>query len=112
LARSYTEQSLSVIASVLLDDKARHADRLTAAELLLCRGHGRPAVEVTERDQLTDLLAIVGLLLKLEQGRVMVRLKAVPPERLQRMTPAELIALFASAEQDSDVPALPPPENP
>lgn len=61
LARKYTEEAIRVVASVLKDPEAKHADRLKAAEILLERGHGRAHQSVdfeAEANTLVGLLAL------------------------------------------------------
>jgi hypothetical protein len=46
LANEYTERALKVLVEVMEDPEAPHAARVAAADKVLDRGHGRPAIMV------------------------------------------------------------------
>jgi uncharacterized protein (DUF885 family) len=46
IASEYTEEALGVLVEVMRDHDAPHAVRVSAADKLLDRGHGRPAVTI------------------------------------------------------------------
>lgn len=46
MAGEYTERALNVLAQVMEDPEAPHAARVTAADKVLDRGHGRAAIMV------------------------------------------------------------------
>jgi hypothetical protein len=48
LARQHTEAAIGTLAEIMLDAKAPHSARLSAAEALLSRGWGRPAQPMVE----------------------------------------------------------------
>lgn len=43
LARAHTEKAIETIAEVMVDPFAENKDRLKAADIILDRGHGKPA---------------------------------------------------------------------
>ena len=51
--RKLSPKALKVLKSILLDDEARQADRIKAAEIILDRGYGKPpqAVSVSPGDE-------------------------------------------------------------
>jgi uncharacterized protein (DUF885 family) len=46
LANEYTERALTVLVSVMEDETAPHAARVAAADKILDRGHGKPAITI------------------------------------------------------------------
>jgi hypothetical protein len=46
MANEYTERALNVLVQVMEDPEAPHAARVAAADKVLDRGHGRPAMMV------------------------------------------------------------------
>lgn len=46
MANEYTERALKVLVQVMEDPEAPHAARVAAADKVLDRGHGRPAIMV------------------------------------------------------------------
>lgn len=48
LSRGYAANCITVLAEIMNDSTARHRDRLQAAEILLNRAHGKPAVVAQE----------------------------------------------------------------
>jgi hypothetical protein len=58
-ARQYDKKALQVIASILMDENQPASLRLAAANDLLDRGHGRPAVAIDATTQDLSLKKIV-----------------------------------------------------
>lgn len=46
MANEYTERALKVLVDVMEDPEAPHAARVAAADKILDRGHGRPAIHL------------------------------------------------------------------
>lgn len=60
LARGHTEKAVETIAEVMNDPFAENKDRLKAADLILDRGHGKPAqaiIAIPGNRQIAALLA-------------------------------------------------------
>lgn len=60
LAREHTEQAINTLAEVMADPLAENRERLTAANSLLDRGHGKPnqaIIAVPGNRQIAALLA-------------------------------------------------------
>ena len=62
LAREHTEAAIAVLAEVMYDGDAKHADRIKAADSILDRGHGKAQqaiiavpMDKQSRDALYDL---------------------------------------------------------
>ena len=58
MAQVYTEDALRVLVDVAKDDKAPKAARVSAANAILDRAHGKPTQAITGKDG-KDLLAPV-----------------------------------------------------
>ena len=56
MAGRYTEQALATLAEIMTDEESPAAARVTAANSLLDRGHGKPVQATTEipHDQLPE----------------------------------------------------------
>lgn len=94
---------------------APHRSALDEAQRLLAQ-HLRAIATVAEAGplehaDLDEVLACAKSLREIESARIMVRLKAMPPDRLATMTAAEVLALFEGVErgehEDPDPLALP-----
>lgn len=46
MANEYTERALKVLVDVMEDETAPHAARVAAADKILDRGHGKPAITI------------------------------------------------------------------
>jgi len=83
LAREHTEQAIDVLAEVMADPFAENRERITAANSLLDRGHGKPnqaviAVPMDKRQQ--------ALLAAMSDDDLM---QAIQGARLPRLAPIE-----------------------
>ncbi|MGZ8096731.1 MAG: hypothetical protein ACXWUD_10890 [Methylosarcina sp.] len=84
MASEYTERALDVLVEVMEDPEAPHAARVAAADKVLDRGHGRPAITVdaTLSDTLgPDMLKRLETEMMERMARARARQQAVLIER-------------------------------
>ena len=60
MCRALTPQAIEIAKRIMLDDEAKHSDRLRAVEIILDRGYGKPAQAIELPPDSVPQVVIVG----------------------------------------------------
>ena len=82
LAREHTEQAINTLAEVMVDPFAENRERLTAANSLLDRGHGKPNQAIIAVPGNRELAALLAQMSNDELAQI------VQQSQLPRLAPA------------------------
>lgn len=90
LAREHTERAVETITGIMNDELAEDRDRLSAAQQILDRGHGKP---LTATIALPANRAQAAMLAAMSDEDLMARIQGAPLPRLNRQPVIEVDAV-------------------